>query len=262
VHINTENSDWNPALYLKYNTERIQPSIDLISRIDFDNPKQIIDIGCGPGNSTQILVNRWPHAHIVGVDSSRTMIETAKRNYPHQEWIICDAGKDSIKGKYDIVFSNATIQWIPNHAELFKKFCSLLNENGLIAIQIPMFWDMPLAKAIAHITENNKWAECTRGVEKIFTIHNYVCYYDLLKDFFNTIDMWETHYLHIMESHFSILEMIRSTGLRPYLERLTAEKDKKEFKALVLKRIESDYPLQKDGKVIFPFKRLFFIAKK
>jgi trans-aconitate 2-methyltransferase len=255
-------SEWNPALYLKFNRERIRPSIDLVSRIDFDNPKTIIDIGCGPGNSTQILVQRWPHLKIMGIDSSQTMIEKAKKDYPLQKWILCDAGKDTITGKYDIVFSNATIQWIPDHAGLFKKFFNLLNEKGLIAVQIPMFWNMPLGKSIARIGKNSKWAELTRGVDDIFTIHNYTYYYDLLTELSDSIEMWETHYLHIMESHFSILEMIRSTGLRPYLERLIAEKHKSEFEELVLKRIESDYPLQKNGKVIFPFKRLFFIAKK
>lgn len=140
--------DWNPDLYLKFNKERTQPSIDLVSRILVDNPSKIIDIGCGPGNSTQVLVQRWPHSKIFGVDNSPAMIEKAQNDYPNQNWEILDAGKDEFPDTYDIIFSNATIQWIPNHAELFRKLFHNLNEKGLIAIQTPLFWDMPLGKAI------------------------------------------------------------------------------------------------------------------
>src|SRR6266542_994395 len=113
--------DWNPDLYLKFNKERIQPSIDLVSRIAINDPKSIIDIGCGPGNSTQILAERWPKARIVGVDNSPAMIEKAKKDYPHQEWCVLDAGKVLILETYDVVFSNATIQWIPDHERLMKR---------------------------------------------------------------------------------------------------------------------------------------------
>jgi trans-aconitate 2-methyltransferase len=258
----TKKPDWNPDLYLKYNRERLQPSIDLVSRITVDRPDTIIDIGCGPGNSTQILVQRWPEARIVGIDNSPSMIEKAKKDYPRQEWMLCDAGKDEIPGKFDIVFSNATIQWIPDHENVLKKFYNLLNENGLIAVQIPMFWDMPIGKSIAGIAESHRWSLSTKGVKELFTIHNYHFYYDHLSVLFKMVDIWETHYMHSMESHTSILEMIRSTGMKPFLERLEDEKDREDFEELVLKKIISDYPLQADGKVIFPFKRLFFVAKK
>lgn len=256
-------SDWNPELYLKFDKERIQPSIDLVSRINIDSPEKIIDIGCGPGNSTQILKVRWPDSRIIGADNSPAMIEKAKKDYSDQEWLLYDATKDEIAEKFDIVFSNATIQWIPNHAGLMVRFFNLLKEKGLIAIQLPLFWDMPLGKSIARVAENQRWASITGGIKsELFTIHGYDYYYDHLSGLFNAIDIWETHYMHIMASHFSILEMIRSTGLRPYLDRLVSDKDKKDFEELVLKSIELDYPAQKDGKVIFPFRRLFFIARR
>ena len=254
--------DWNPDLYLKFNRERIQPSIDLVSRIKFDSPSRIIDIGCGPGNSTQILVQRWPDSKIIGIDSSPAMIEKANKDYPDQNWKILDAEKDEFQGTYDIIFSNATIQWIPDHAGLLKKFFHFLNKKGLIAIQIPQFYDMPLGKSIDKIAKDNRWNSATRGVTDSYTIHNYSYYFDQLSLLSNEIDMWETDYMHIMDSHDSILEMIRSTGLKPYLDKLEARKDKKDFEAQILMEITNDYPLQKNGKVIFPFKRLFFIASK
>jgi trans-aconitate 2-methyltransferase len=197
---------------------------------------------------------------IIGIDNSPAMIEKAKKDYPNQNWKILDAEKDEFPGTYDIIFSNAAIQWIPNHTELLKKLFHILNKKGLIAIQIPQFWDMPLGKAIEKIAKDNRWNSATRGVTELFTINSYSYYFDQLSLLFNEIDMWETYYMHIMDSHFSILEMIRTTGLKPYLDILETEKDKEDFETQVLMEITSDYPIQKNGKVIFPFKRLFFIA--
>ena len=254
--------DWNPELYLKFDKERIQPSIDLVSRIDFDHPRNIIDIGCGPGNSTQILAQRWPTSKITGVDNSLAMIERAKLDFPKQEWQLLDAGKDDIIGEYDVVFSNATIQWIPKHVELFKKIKGILSDKGVVAIQLPLFFDMPLGRSISNISKEKAWNSVTYSVNQLFTIHNYSEYYTILSDLFNSVVIWQTDYIHIMDSQHSILEMIRSTGLKPYLDRLESEIDKINFEKKVLAAIKQDYPVQKNGKVLFPFKRLFFIAKK
>jgi len=254
--------DWNPALYLQFGKERIQPSIDLVSRIDFENPKNIIDIGCGPGNSTQILAQRWPKSKITGVDNSPAMIERAKLDFPNQDWKLLDAGKDEIIDTFDIIFSNAAIQWIPNHFELLNKMKHNLSDNGVIAVQIPLFFDMPLGQSIARISKNKRWSTLTDRVNDLFTIHHQSEYYDILSELFSFIEIWESDYVHIMDSHDSVLEMVRSTGLKPYLERLESDTDKRDFENMVLADIIKDYPMQKNGKVLFPFKRLFFIAKK
>lgn len=256
------NKDWNPDLYLKFGKERIQPSIDLVSRIEFKNPSTIIDIGCGPGNSTQILYQRWPDCKILGVDNSEAMIKKAKHDYPSQEWKLVDAEKDVISGKYDIVFSNATIQWIHDHFNLFKRLKNNLNENGVLGIQLPLFFDMPLGKSIVQISKDKKWSDLTESVNDLFTIHNSSEYYDMLSEIFPTFEIWETDYIHKMESHISILEMIRSTGLKPYLDRLESKIDKIEFENKVLEDIKNEYTEQRDGKVLFLFKRLFITATK
>lgn len=255
-------SDWNPDLYLKYDKERLQPSIDLVARIDYNKPDKIIDIGCGPGNSTQILVNRWPDSNIVGADNSPAMIKKATEDFPNQKWILVDAGKDNINDKFDLVFSNATIQWIPNHDKLLKRFAGLLNDSGILAVQLPLFFDMPLSKSISEVAGQSKWKAATRGVDSLFTINTSAYYYDHLAKYFSEINIWTTDYYHVMESQSSILEMIRSTGLKPYLERLADNNEEKQFETHVLRKIKQDYPLQNNGKVLFPFKRLFFVAKK
>jgi trans-aconitate 2-methyltransferase len=256
-----ELNDWKPEFYLKFDKERILPTIDLVNRIEMKSPEKIIDIGCGPGNSTRILLEKWPESKITGVDNSPAMIERAKKDIPQLDWQLIDAGKDEINGKYDIVFSNATIQWIPNHYELLLKLSKIITDNGLIAIQLPSFWDMPIGKTIAQVAENKRWAAATKKVTSQFTIHDYSFYYNQLSKLFRNIDIWETHYMHIMDSHQAILEMIASTGLRPYLANLKSEQDREDFKNSVLENIRVNYPKQEDGKVIFPFHRMFFIAQ-
>lgn len=255
-------SDWQPDLYLQFKSERTQPSIDLVSKINQIEPKRIIDIGCGPGNSTQILAQKWPKSKIVGIDSSASMIEKAKQDYPNQEWVIANASSYESEMKFDLVFSNAVIQWIPNHEALLIKFHNLLSDDGVVAVQIPQFWDMPLGKIIDNIANDTRWKDQTDGVSELLTIHNHSFYYDILSDFFNVIELWETHYIHVLENHLAIMEMMRSTGLKPYLERLVNESDKKEFEEAVLNDIRKAYPIQKNGKVLLPFNRLFFMGSK
>ncbi len=255
-------NDWNPDLYMQFSSERTKPSIDLIGRINQIEPKSIIDIGCGPGNSTQVLVNRWPKTRITGLDSSTAMIKKAKKDYPNQEWIVADALTYEPEIKYDIIFSNAVIQWITNHEKLLTKFHEILSDNGIVAIQIPLFWDMPLGEIINNTAKDDRWKTKTESVSDLFTIHDYSFYYDQLSELFNSIEMWETHYMHILNSHIAILEMMRSTGLKPYLERLDDDSEKNEFEEEVLKKVRNAYPIQKNRKVLLPFKRLFFIGYK
>ncbi len=256
-------SDWNPDLYLKFRNERTQPSIDLVNRINLTHsPENILDIGCGPGNSSQIVLQRWPRSKLRGVDHSPNMIEKANKDFPDQEWILADAAHYEPGTTFDVVFSNATIQWIPNHRDLIYRFCSFLSENGALAVQLPKFHDMPLAKAIDCVAHRGRWKSRTGDCSSLFTYHDHRFYYDVLASRLRLIDIWETDYIHIMPSHSSIVEWIRSTGMKPYLDRLTDENEKHDFEQEVLGFIRSDYPLQPNGRVLFSFKRMFFIGYK
>jgi trans-aconitate 2-methyltransferase len=253
--------DWNPNQYLEFKNERTQPSIDLVNRIEVDRPpKSIVDIGCGPGNSSQVLLARWPEAKLTGVDNSPTMIEKAKRDYPRQKWILADASDFQSDIKFDIVFSNATIQWIPDHKPLFERFNAMLTKNGIIAIQIPKFQEMALGRIIDSLSQNKRWKKETGDCSKMFTYHDHRYYHDLLADKMRFVEMWETDYVHVMPSHLSIIDWIRCTGMKPYLDRISDEDDKKDFEKKVLKAVIKSYPKQKNGTVLFPFKRLFFIG--
>ncbi|MDC7125884.1 MAG: methyltransferase domain-containing protein [Spirochaetales bacterium] len=254
--------DWNPDLYLKFNKERIQPSIDLVSRIEINEPEKMIDIGCGPGNSTQILAGRWPESKLLGIDKSEAMIAKAEADFPKQKWKIFDVEAEEFNDSYNIVYSNAAIQWMGQHEQLLKKLSDIVKPEGALAVQVPLFYSMPLSDSISRVATLPKWQPKTGSVDRLFTILSSSEYYDILSNLFARVEMWQTDYIHIMESHSSILEMMKSTGLKPYLEKLESESDKKEFTETVLGEIKKDYPMQKDGKVLFPFIRLFFVGYK
>jgi len=254
--------EWNPHQYLKFVSERTQPSIDLASRINIENPKSIIDIGCGPGNSTQVLRDRWPEAKTVGLDSSERMIGKAKKDYPESEWIIADASTFTFERKYDIVFSNAAIQWMPGHESLILKFFQVVEDGGVLAVQVPADSESPLRQALLSVSSNPKWSRFTSGAEKLITYHSADYYYNILTSVSTKLEIWETVYYHILNSHTDLVEWYKGTGMRPFLEKIPDEASRKEFEDDVLVKCKASYEIQKDGKVLYPFRRIFFTAYK
>jgi len=253
--------DWNSSQYLMFENERTQPAIDLVNRIYVNDPKMIIDIGCGPGNSTQVLAEKFPNAYILGVDSSSNMIEAAKRNYPNLDFKTCDAGKElsMIDNNFDIVFSNACIQWIPNHNQLLKNMIGLLKTGGILAVQTPVNYEEPIHKIIKEVSTSEKWKSEFTNPRSLYNLTQSE-YFDLLSEVSSEFSMWETIYLHKLKSYNDIMDWYRGTGLRPYLNALSDEK-KKFFEHDIFDRVIKEYPIQKSGNIIFRFPRLFFIAK-
>lgn len=253
---------WSSEQYNKFIKERTQPSIDLVEKINTENPKNIIDIGCGPGNSTKILSDRFPNAHIIGADNSSDMIENAKSSYPDCEFILFDANKDfdTMNRKYDIVFSNACIQWIPNHHVLLKNMIDVLNDGGTLAIQTPMNYHEPIHIIISELVNSKKWKD---KIKKPRIFHNLTpsAYFDLLSEISTDFSMWETVYYHKMPSHTSIMDWYKGTGLRPYLAVLN-KTDAADFESDVYNEVVKAYPKQSSGEIIFRFPRLFFTAIK
>jgi trans-aconitate 2-methyltransferase len=259
-----ENSmrEWDPQQYLQFKQERTQPSIDLVARIPLDDPGTIIDIGCGPGNSTQTLRKRWPRADIVGIDKSEKMIERARADYPDQRWIVGDASRLGADRTYDIVFSNAAIQWIPEHDRLLPRLFGLVNKNGVLAVQVPANHEAPLYKILVRVSSSSTWSTYTAGCEKLITYHSAGYYYDKLVTLTREISLWETTYYHLLKSHQELIEWYRSTGMKPFLDRLPADNKRTQFEQEVLSECREFYSPQIDGKILYPFKRLFFTARK
>ena len=255
-------AEWNSDQYLKFKKERTQPSIDLANAIKKDNPINVIDIGCGPGNSTAVLKNRFPNAHIIGADFSPNMIEKAKADYPDMNFMLFDATRDfeNLEDKYDVVFSNACIQWVPNHKKLLSDMMCILKPNGILAVQVPMNFEEPIHKIIAEVITRKEWADKIGDGRQFYTLKENE-YFDILADISSDFTMWKTIYMHRMPSHQSIIEWYKSTGMKEYLAVLSDE-DKIKFEKAVFKEVEKYYPVQKNGEIIFRFPRLFFTAVK
>lgn len=254
--------DWNPYLHKRFEKQRTQPVKDLIHSIELEQVNSVLDIGCGPGNSTEELARRWNNAKIIGIDSSLNMIEQAKVRLPSIRFELIDANEDlSNLGKFDLVFSNAAIQWMPNHRELITKFYELLNNNGVLAIQLPEVSSMAIQRAVEETAMNVKWSHRFNKSSE-FNYDKMDYYYSICAELSKEINLWETDYYHIMDNHQNIIDWYKSTGMKPYLEKLECEEDRLSFEKEVLERITKSYRIQLDGRVLFPFKRLFFIVYK
>ena len=251
--------EWSSEQYIKFLNERTQPAIDLAAKIHLENPQSGIDVGCGPGNSTKVLADLFSKARIIGADNSVDMINKARALNPKLEFMLFDASDDFEGiGSFDIVFSNACIQWIPDHPKLLRKMMSLLNDGGVLAVQTPMNYSEPIHEIITELAESREWREKT-GNPRVFHNLEQEEYFDLLAEISSDFTIWETIYCHRMPSHESIMEWYKGTGLRPYLEMLS-EKDAKRFEAEVFSEVKKAYPVQANGEVIFRFPRFFFTA--
>ena len=250
-------SDWSASQYLKFKNQRTQPAEDLARRIT-TRPKPAVDIGCGPGNSTATLKKIFPDADIVGIDNSLNMIKKAEEEHPDLKFELCDAL--TLTGTYDLLFSNACLQWIPNHKTLIPELMTKLNDGGILAVQIPMNGEEPLFRLIKEIASEPKW-----GLKNSDPIHNETLtpteYFDLLSECSSAFDMWEIKYYHPLDGHRELIDWVKGTRIRPYLDILGEEKGK-EFEKEIFERSLSLYPTVNGGKTILGFRRFFFIAKK
>ncbi len=255
-------ADWDSDLYLRYQIERDRPIMDLIHSIGMELPARIIDIGCGPGNSTSLLKARWPDAEVMGIDTSPSMVDRAKDICPDATFIIGDASKDlSSLGLFDMVFANASLQWMPDHGRLVPRLFEMVRPNGVLAFQIPQYFRMPISRVIEEVAASERWAMQLKGAGPDFHIHSDPSYYEWLWPMSSSIRMWTTEYYHVMDGHEMIVDMMKSTGLRTYIDRI-AEDEVPDLLASVAEGLRCVYPRQGDGRVLFPFKRLFVVARR
>jgi trans-aconitate 2-methyltransferase len=256
---------WDAGQYLKFADERTRPCRELAAGIALDSPKKIIDLGCGPGNSTTVLRDRWPDAQISGLDSSPEMIASARKSAPQVNWVVGDitawASDDSNPEKFDIVFSNAAMQWVPDHAQTIPKLLERTAPGGALAIQVPCNFDSPAHSAMRDLAASETWRKSfpTGGVRE-WLVHNPPFYFDVISPKSVRVDLWETEYQHVMDSHDAIVQWYRGTGLRPFLDALPNSAERERFAADYLQIIRQAYPPQANGQILFPFRRLFMIS--
>lgn len=257
--------DWNPDLYLKFEKERTLPAKDLISRIEVVNPKKILDVGCGSGNSTHELKKRWPNSEIIGIDNSKAMIEKARSLYDDTKFILQDATDDlSALGKFDIIFSNAAIQRIPDHENLIKSLYNSLEDKGILAIQLPLVDEVKAQQALYELEHVKKYNQYLDNRSLRFNTKSKEYYYDILSSLFNpeSIYIWSTTYTHAMDSLDDILKWYESTTLVPYLDAFSDEEIISNFKNNFYIKLKNVYFPRPNGSVLFNYERLFLVAAK
>ncbi len=248
--------DWNPELYLQFQRQRTQPAIDLANRARACSPKTIADLGCGPGNSTAVLYSLFPDSEIIGLDNSQSMVEKARSLHPELSFRQEDAG--SLSGQYDLLFSNACLQWVPGHKTLLPHLMDRLNPGGMLAVQVPRNGEEPLMRAITRLGEDPKWHFQKKELEPNMVL-NPEDYYRILSSCAGEFQIWETVYYHMMPSHQALLDWVRSTRLRPYLNALSPEEGRA-FEQELLEQAKALYPFTENGEILFRFRRLFFTA--
>ena len=254
---------WNPAKYLQFAEERSRPCHDLAARVKIATPRAIIDLGCGPGNSTEVLAGRWPDAEITGLDSSPDMIAAARERHPAANWIVGDiaAWAGGEPASFDLIFSNAALQWVRRQDEVLPQLFRRVRPGGALAVQVPSNWNAPAHAEMRALAESPVWADRLASArETDWRTESAGKYYDILAPLTEQIDLWETEYTHVMESASAIVEWYRGTGLRPFLEALTTEEERADFIEEYKDRLCLHYLPRSNGKVLFPFRRTFFIA--
>lgn len=254
-------SDWNSSLYLRFDRERTQPAIDLVNRIP-GTPLRIVDLGCGPGNSTAVLRSRWPDAAITGVDSSRAMLERARATFPDEAWELADAGSWQPDPPPDLLFSNAALHWLPDHSRLMPRLLGCVAPGGWFAVQLPYHLESPLHQALFAVANAPHWKEALCAARNAMHVEAAARYYDLLRSDAAQLDVWITTYFHPMRSLSGVLDWIRATGLRPYLEVLADDGLRDRFERTLLERWRDVLPATADRGYLLPFPRLFLLAQR
>ncbi|TCV99826.1 trans-aconitate 2-methyltransferase [Biostraticola tofi] len=253
--------DWDPQLYRRFEKERSRPAYELISRIDLSHPQRITDLGCGPGNSTEGLLRRYPGAAITGIDSSDAMLASARQRLPGCRFEPADISHWQPEAPQDVIYANASLQWVPDHQTLLPKLMSYIAPGGALAIQMPDNREEPTHQLMRQLAGQSPWQSVIGdGAQLRVKILGANDYYDLLAPAAH-VDLWRTTYFHVMPSVDAIIEWVKSTGLRPFLEPLD-DRMRESYLARYRQLLSLAYPVRADGSVILSFPRLFMVAAR
>jgi len=254
---------WDPRQYLKYSEERSRPFFDLLSRVRNDDAHFIADLGCGPGNLTKTLLDRWPAATVIGVDHSPEMLAKAApwAIAGRLEFCLADIANWSPAEPLDLIVSNAALQWVDDHAGLLARLANALAPAGVLAVQLPYHFEHPAHLAIEETKKDSRWAGVLEGVglhqQSVLPLMWYVEY---LQDLGLVVDAWQTTYMHVLTGEDPVLEWYKGTALRPLLDRLGA-RHKDEFLQELGGQLRISYPARR-GVTLLPFPRIFFVAAR
>jgi len=252
--------DWSPSLYRRFEDERTRPARDLLAQVDIEAPRLVVDMGCGPGNSTELLVERFPHARVVGLDTSPNMLAEARERVPSARFEVADANSWIPGAGTDVVFANAIYQWVPEHLAAMTRVLEALEPGAVLAVQMPDNINEPTHASMREVAAEGPWAERLSGAARP-PLPRVRTYYEALAPHAARIDIWHTVYNHVLADADAVVEWVKSTGLRPFLDPLD-ESERADFLARYRARIVDAYPPLTGGKVLLRFPRLFVVATR
>jgi trans-aconitate 2-methyltransferase len=250
---------WDPAQYLKFAGPRLRPALDLLQHIDLAAPAAVYDLGAGAGNVTRLIAARWPEAHIVGVDSSAEMLAKAGAENPAIEWQQADLGSWRPSRPADLIYSNAALHWLDDHANLLPALLRGLRPGGVLAVQMPRNFAAPSHTLITETALAGPWRPVLEPLLRPSPVAEPGFYYDLLAPRTASLDIWETEYLQVLDGANPVKEWTKGTWLGPLLGALD-EPERSRFEAAYGERVAAAYPPRRDGRTLFPFRRMFLIA--
>ncbi|MCF5655122.1 trans-aconitate 2-methyltransferase [Pseudomonas poae] len=251
---------WSAKQYTMFEQQRTRPVRDLVAAIPNVDVRTAVDLGCGPGNSTQVLAERYPQAQITGMDSSDDMLLDARQRLPALDFELADIGAWNPARQFDVILANASLQWLPDHATLYPHLVSHLTPGGTLAVQTPDNLDEPAHQLARDLAAQGPWA-AKIGAVKHNPRHTASQYYELLSQHCSTVDVWRTTYQHPLADHAALVEWFKGSALRPFLAPLSDD-EKAAFLQQYHARITQAYPALSDGTVLLPFPRLFIIATR
>ena len=251
---------WDPDRYLAYADERGRPFVDLLARIGAGAPADVVDLGCGPGNLTRLLADRWPAARVRGIDSSPEMVAAARCDVPGVDFEVADLRAWAASDEdADVVVSNATLQWLPDHLDLLPALADRVRPGGWLAFQVPGNFDQPSHTIRTELAARPPYDAHTRDVA-VPASHGPEDYLAVLVGRGLDVDVWETTYLHVLTGEDPVFRWVSGTGARPTLQALPADLRagfEEEFRA----RLRAAYPDRGHG-VVLPFRRVFAVGRR
>ncbi len=250
-------TSWNPQQYERFAAPRLRPAIDLLARIPPGPRTNIVDLGCGGGQVTRLLRERFPEARITGIDSSAAMLERA-RGEIDAEFVQADLNVWTPPPGVDLIVSNAALHWLDDHRSLVARWLEHLEPGCAVAVQMPRNRDARSHLAMAEAAE--PFAAKLAGVRTIRPVGTPSDYARLLAPHMAHVDVWETTYIHVLAGQDPVVEWTKGSGLRPYLDALG--EDAEGFVEAYRRLLREAYPPEQDGTTFYPFKRVFVVGQK
>ena len=253
--------DWLPDAYLRFADERTRPARDLVARIPLNGPELVYDLGCGPGNSTSSLREAFLQARVVGLDTSHSMLAKARKILPEVQFIEADLATWAGDRSADLLFANASFQWVPGHVSVLLRLLTGMKARGVLALQMPDNLEEPSHRLMRETAETGPWADAltnAAGFREVIRTPN--DYYNMLKPHCRSLEIWHTAYYHVLEGVQGIVDFVRTTGLRPFLDPLDKAM-RLRFTSVYSAGLKKAYPEMPDGNVLMRFPRLFIVAQ-